>query len=75
MSINIGDRVALSAKFLRSIGDYSHASASKRGTVVSCEGTDSWRLLGIEWDGDVDGPRHVLDKNLVRAARIHLEPA
>lgn len=33
MKIKVGDKVAYSAKFLRSIGDFSKYSAEKRGTV------------------------------------------
>ena len=34
---HIGDRVMYSAKFLRSIGDYSYETASRRMTISSLE--------------------------------------
>lgn len=68
-----GDRVAIAAAFLRSIMDYSHASASQRGTVthVSPPIHGDRTLVQVQWD---DG--HVsksLNVNLIRADRIHLE--
>ena len=68
----IGDRVAISAKFLRNICDFSHASASQRGVVTHIGFVTKDRdLVQVQWD---DG--HVsksLDCNLIRADRIHLE--
>jgi hypothetical protein len=69
-----GDRVAMAAAFLRSIMDFSHASASQRGVVthVSDFGQKDRSLVQVQWD---DG--HVsksLNVNLVHADRIHLEP-
>jgi len=69
----IGDRVAMSAVFLRNIMDFSHASASQRGHVTHLSPVHGDRVLvQVQWD---DG--HVsksLNVNLVRADRIHLEP-
>lgn len=68
-----GDRVAMSAAFLRSIMDFSHASASQRGVVTHVSPVTKDRtLVQVQWD---DG--HVsksLNVNLVHADRIHLEP-
>jgi len=67
-----GDRVAMAAAFLRSIMDYSHASASQRGVVTHVSPVHADRtLVQVQWD---DG--HVsksLNVNLVHADRIHLE--
>lgn len=70
---SVGDRVAMSAIFLRNIADFSHASASQRGIVTHTSPVtkDRW-LVQVQWD---DG--HVskaLNVNLILADRIHLEP-
>lgn len=65
-----GDRVALKASFLRSIGDYSYDSASKRGTVVNLPYGGS--LVSVRWDHGEKGHVHV--NNLLLADRMHLEP-
>lgn len=72
-TINIGDRVAYRAAFLRSIGDYSGYSASKRGTVTAIVfPLHSGALLSVAWD---DGFKsNVNSNNLIRADCIHLEP-
>ena len=70
---NLGDRVAISAIFLRNIMDFSHASASQRGHVTHVSPVHGDRtLVQVQWD---DG--HVsksLNVNLVHADKIHLEP-
>jgi hypothetical protein len=74
----VGDRVALRAAFLRSIMDYSHASASRRGEVIGIEPMGKWQLVeiyGVQWAGDPKRSFKVLSCNLVHADRIHLEPA
>lgn len=74
--IKVGDRVAYRAKFLRDIGDYSHARASMRGTVVKFV---DW-LAMVQWDEGCHSITaaktwgvHIA--NLVHADHIHLEPA
>jgi hypothetical protein len=68
----IGDRVAIAVTFLRSIADYSHASASQRGVVTHISPVYRDRtLVQVQWD---DG--HVsksLNVNLTLASRVHLE--
>jgi hypothetical protein len=74
----IGDRAAYRAAFLRSIADYSHASASKRGTVTALQlqlwaDVDGPWLVEVTWDhGEVST---VNTANLIHADAIHLEPA
>ena len=48
---NIGDRVAFSAKFLRSIGD--HRRGNMRGTVIDFSGDPNGHfcIAYIHWDG------------------------
>jgi len=71
---NDGDRVAISATFLRNICDFSHASASKRGTIaaVGLEVRKGVNLIHIDWDNGEHG--RVLSTNLVHADKLHLEP-
>ena len=72
----IGDRVAYKAAFLRSIMDYSHASASRRGTVVALTSVSKdLDLVDIEgWNGRGERNGRVLSSDLILADRIHLEP-
>lgn len=63
--INAGDRVAYSAKWLKSV--QAHHLGQLRGTVDRIESGVAY----ITWEG----PKAVLVANLVRADRIHLEPA
>jgi hypothetical protein len=74
-SLNVGDRVAYSAKFLRSICDYSHDSASMRGTVTKLTSYGhSCMIAGIKWDNDNDELRAGANvANLVRVANIAAE--
>ena len=65
-----GDRVALKASFLRSIGDYSYDSASKRGTIVNLLYDD--KIASVRWGDGEKGHVHV--NNLLLADRLHLEP-
>ena len=66
--IEIGDRVAYSAKFLRDTGQIAGVVPTMRGTVASCVVDDLtavyWRLLKVVWDGGAWS--HVLDANLAR---------
>lgn len=65
--IQAGDRVAYSAKWLKST--LSHHLGHLRGTVDRIE----HGLAYITWNEP--GPKAVLVVNLVKADRIHLEPA
>jgi hypothetical protein len=71
----VGDRVAYTAKFLRSICDYSYDSASMRGTVkaIGTKLTNGY-VLEVQWD-KYSTPSMVLDKCLILKDRLHLEPA
>lgn len=65
----VGDRVAYTAAFLRSIGDYSSESASHRGAVTRIDGAP---LIEVQWEG---GKKQLVNtNNLILADRIHLEP-
>lgn len=73
-SYNLGDIVAYSAKFLRSIADYSFLSASSRFEIIGEDklGNDLIILkLKRIGDGYLTASR---PDNLILASRIHLEP-
>lgn len=72
-SFQIGDRVAYSAKFLRSVGDYSHESASMRGTVQGVRRIPGMKFdhVKIAWDGDTDELRSgALACNLCKVSQL-----
>jgi len=78
MQLIPGARVAYSAKFLRQIGDYSHASASMRGTVQSLRPMAHSKnyYVKIKWDHDDDELRAgALSCNLVAVAGIPADAA
>lgn len=51
MGIKIGDRVAYSAEFLRSIADYSKVSADKRGHITRVEIEDkNFKIVHVDGD-------------------------
>jgi len=68
----VGQRVAMSVTFLRNIADFSHKSASQRGTVTHVTPVFRDRtLVQVQWD---DG--HVsksLNVNLTHADRVQFE--
>lgn len=68
-----GARVCYARTFLQSIADYSHATASRRGTVIEFTGRDGYDVVLVQWSDEKE-PRHVLGCNLWPADRIHLEP-
>jgi hypothetical protein len=68
----LGDIVAYRAAFLRSILDYTYASASKRGAVTAIIPIARGVSL-VTVGGDFGGCR-ILSTNLILASRIHLEP-
>ena len=74
-TIKKGDSVSYSSKFLRSIGDYSHCSASRKAVVESVRelpfGGNSVAALVFE-DGQTVS---ALTSNLALVSRLHLEPA
>lgn len=79
--IGVGDRVAFSRAFLKSIGAITGWQPFARGVVVRIETLcDGCTLADIAWDDRrlVCGERgmersRVNVKNLVRQSRIHLE--
>jgi hypothetical protein len=63
--INIGDRVAYSANWLRSVGLYTGDLPAARGTVKALDQLGSTTLAVIDWGTD-DIPRRVNVANLAR---------
>jgi hypothetical protein len=74
-SINIGCRVAFSRQFLRNTGQFTGWAPFARGVVTwqSAPIRDGMHRVTVEWDDK--SLSNVLDCNLVREDRIHLEPA
>ena len=65
MSIQVGDRVAYSAKFLRSIGCYSGDMPHARGTVTALQPLGQTTLAVVDWNTD-EIPRRVNTANLAK---------
>lgn len=81
-TFSVGDRVAYSAVWLKSTGQYSGLYASLRGTVRAVEPLGAVQLVTIKWDGhDVashyhdDGLGRVIAPNLTLVSRIAVDAA
>lgn len=59
---NVGDNVAYSVQFLKSIGMSHSDMARGRGTIESIKSFGERNLVVIKWD--IDLPSKVLDANL-----------
>ena len=76
-----GDRIALSAAHLKAIGDYSKASADRRGTVLevfpACNKATGAHYFTWRQDGDDDSadPRGGLSSNFCLVSRISIDAA
>lgn len=73
----VGTRVAFSRAWLRSVGDYSYATASLRGVITDVTHLGSLDIATVVWDAidaRVPGGAHINIANLVSEDRIHLEP-
>jgi hypothetical protein len=65
--IAIGDRVALSAAWLRSTGQYSGDIAHAKGKVIDLNALSAdVTIATIDWDGNPDIPTKVITQNLCR---------
>ena len=69
-AIKIGDRVPVSARFLRSIGQHTGDLCFCRGKVIELKGDKNWTLAVIEWESlngrKPDVPEKMLVGNLNR---------
>lgn len=72
----VGTVIRYSAAFLRSIADYSHASACREGTIcgpVKSYGP-TFHIVPIKWNDEQEAGGANCS-NLIVASRVHLEPA
>ena len=67
-TVNVGDRVAYSVQFLKSIGESHGEMARARGVVKDTKtfGGGSITLAYIEWDEGFDMPEKVAVHNLAK---------
>jgi hypothetical protein len=72
-TIEVGDRVAYSAYFLRSIGDISAARGNRRGTLAGFNDEVPF-LAEVKWDGEPD-TMLVNIGNLVLTRRLAVDAA
>lgn len=80
LALRIGDRVAYSAEWLNATQQHLTLSPGAQGWLVGgaafargvIVGDNNTPLLAVQWDGEPE-PRLVLDANLCRADRIHLD--
>ena len=74
MTLKVGDRVGFARAFLRDTGQISGPVPFAKGTVAEMIpfGGPGRSLVTVLWD-NLDGHRTVLDCNLVRLDRRHLE--
>jgi len=65
-----GDKVKISTRFLRSIGNF-YTHSEDIGTVLVIDGTDDWILVTVCWsDGDIT---NINSKNLVQMDEVGRE--
>lgn len=65
-NIALGDRIAYSADFLRSIGCYAGDMPAGRGIVKSLKQIGSMTLAHIEWEGDAELPQTINVNNIAK---------
>lgn len=75
MRIQIGERVRYSAKYLRSVSDFSKESADRTGVIRGIEDLGKARLAAVEWDDDPGALKRVLASNLWPERKLGLEPS
>lgn len=69
-AINVGDKVAYSATFLKSTGQHTGPIPFARGVV---DAISNYGVAVVNWDTP-EAPEKVHVKNLVKVDRMHLEP-
>jgi hypothetical protein len=79
VTLQVGDKVAFARAFLRNTGQYTGWAPFARGVVTKVEpfatfrgDHDSRALVSVQWAKACRS--RVLDCNLVRVDRMHLEP-
>jgi hypothetical protein len=79
VSLQVGDRVQFSAKFLRSTGQYTGPVPFLKGTIEEIQplgaGKDPLMLATIKWEGDPDEeePKRVNVKNLKKVGQLEAD--
>ena len=69
-SPKVGQRVAYSAKFIRTAGGYSKDIADMRGTIVEVKGkVGGSTLVKVAWEGDEEPTRGALTCHLSLAEK------
>jgi hypothetical protein len=63
-TFKIGDKVAYSVQFLRSIGETTGEMPFARGTVTAIQPLGSLQLVTIDWEGNYTPPDKVIAHNL-----------
>lgn len=71
---NPGDKVAYSARWLKSLCLQASWEARARGTVLSVEPFGNRALVSVQWEGR-DKPIGVLDANLTLVSRLAIDAA
>ena len=67
MKLKIGDKVAYSAKFLRSVGAFCGPMGFARGKIIGIKALSSeCQIATIEWDKDADMPQKVNVANIAK---------
>ena len=72
-AINVGDKVAYSATFLKSTGQHTGPIPFARGVVADIKNHGGVELATVNWDTP-EAPEKVHVKNLVKVDKMHLEP-
>ena len=70
--MKIGDKVAYSVKFLKSIGCYTGNMPSSRGIITDIIKVGDRQLAAIKWNNP-GTPKKVLTANLVLIEKIGIE--
>ena len=65
MKIKIGDKVAYSVQFLRSIGEVTGELPAARGVVTDIKKLGQRELVSVDW-GDENIPGKVISGNLAK---------
>ena len=67
-TVQIGERVAYSARWLRDTGQVAEDSGHARGVVVALESpAPAWTLATIQWNGDFPDTVNVANLAIVGA--------
>jgi hypothetical protein len=65
-SLKVGDRVAYSVKFLKSIYALHSEMSQAKGIVSKIKNLDSVNLVFVEWKGNCNFPEKVVEPNLAK---------